>query len=302
MKKIEKLPTSVDFMLLGSCNLRCPFCFGPKHEMPPMETYLVKEIIHGLKKNGVKRIVFTGGEPTLIKDLPIILSEAKNYGLTTILSTNGLLLSSGGLLERTAPFLDWIALTLDGDRPKVNATMRIGLRPEDGIKHFEAFFKLVPIIRKKYPHLKIKLGTVVGLPNLKHIIGIPQLLSSQKVFPDTWKLYQVSPSEYAKINYSWLKIADEEFERIYKRAKQEALKFGIKNVVKYTNKKRPGKYLFINPRGEVLIVHPTTCDYYSIGNILSNLNGVLEKWRLYVNNQLLTKNFEETYPLILNSK
>ena len=110
------LPSSADFMLLGKCNLQCPFCFGPNHELPAMQTSKVIDIIGKLAANGTQGIVFSGGEPTLIKDLPIIINEAKSRGLTTVLSTNGILLAADNrFLEAVVQNLDWISLPLDGE-------------------------------------------------------------------------------------------------------------------------------------------------------------------------------------------
>lgn len=295
----ETLPSSVDFMLLGQCNLRCPFCFGPQHEIPAMETGKVKSIIQTLSRNGAERIVFTGGEPTLIKDLPEILSEAKKEGLFTVLSTNGLKLDSNpSLLEKLVPSLDWIALSLDGSTSEVNAKMRVGLTPEIGLKHFGAILRVVQRIRTDHPQLKIKVGTVVAKPNLKDVHNIPFSLRDHAAIPDTWKLYQISPSEYGKINYPELKISDDEFEKVFTKAKVNAGEAGIKNVVKYVNATRPGKYLFINPLGEVLIVDPEENDYQSIGNMLRTPEKVFASWQNYIVQDLLAKNFEDTYSTV----
>lgn len=294
--KEGKLPSSVDFMLLGKCNLACSFCFGPKHEMPAMETGRIKSVIQTLSGKGVERIVFTGGEPTLINDLPEILSGAKQQGLFTVLSTNGLTLDSDrNLLGKLAPSLDWIALPLDGSTPKVNSEMRVGLTPDSRPKHFDSVLRVFERVRKEYPELKIKLGTVVAKPNLEDVQDIPFLLQKYGAIPDTWKLYQVSPSEYGKINYPELEVNNMEFEWTVTKAKKNANKVGIKNVVEYSNATRPGKYLFINPLGEVLIVHPEDNDYRSIGNMITTPNKVFANWQNYVNQNLLKKNFEDTY-------
>jgi MoaA/NifB/PqqE/SkfB family radical SAM enzyme len=262
-----------------------------------MKTNQIIKIIHKLATNGVKRIIFTGGEPTFIKDLPNILNEAKKSGLTTIISTNGLLLASNPkLLRQITLRLDWIALPLEGDSAESNATMRFGLKPNSGVRQFYAVLKLIKKIKREYPNLKVKLGTVVAQPNINHVVNIPRMLAFYQAIPDTWKLYQISPSGYGKLNYDKLKISDEKFKKVYAKAREQAIKFGIPNVVEYTNSERPGKYIFINPEGDVLIIHPKYNDYYKIGNILDDFNNVIKNWGNYINENSLTKNFEMTYP------
>jgi len=293
----KKLPSSVDFMLLGKCNLDCSFCFGPQHEIPAIKTDLAIQTIRKLALNGVESVVFTGGEPTLINDLPKIIEAAKSTGLTTVLSTNGLLLEKNDvLLNDIAKNLDWISLPLDADLPEINEKMRTGLTAEVGTKIFNAVLNLIPKIKDKYPKLGIKLGTVVAQPNLNNIVGIPELLASKNATPTTWKLYQISPSGYGKKNYDSLRISEKQFEEVCAKAKESALKNNIYLITRYTNTDRPGRNLFINPKGDALIVRDDSNDYYRIGNFLNDFNGVVNKCKSYVDKDLVRKNFETTYP------
>jgi len=293
----KKLPSSVDFMLLGKCNLDCSFCFGPQHEMPAIKTDLAIQTIKKLALNGVESVVFTGGEPTLINDLPKIIEAAKSAGLTTVLSTNGLLLEKNDiLLNDIVKDLDWISLPLDADLPKINEKMRTGLTAEAGTKIFDAVLNLIPKIKDKYPKLGIKLGTVVAQPNLNNIVGIPELLASKNATPTIWKLYQISPSGYGKINYDSLRISEEQFEEVFAKAKESALKNNINFITKHTNADRPGRNLFINPKGDALVVRNYSNNYYRIGNFLNDFDGLVDKCKSYVNKDLVRENFETTYP------
>lgn len=291
------LPYSVDFMLLGACNLKCPFCYGPNHKIPPMETPLVVSLLGSLAKNGVKKVVFTGGEPTLIDDLPVIIDTAKSLGLSTVLSTNGIRLNHDPqFLEQIANSLDWIGLPLDGDNAWINGVMRLGTNEYPNLEHFEGIFSLTRKIRQKYPLLGIKLGTVVSRINSDSVIGIPRVLAERDSLPDTWKIYQVSPSEYGRINYPALEIEDSRFEEIFESAYREGIKIGIKNIVKYSNSSRPGKYFFISPIGQALTVHPETNDYFVVGNLVTNIDSVITSWNQYIVKERLEKNYDSTYP------
>ena len=86
-----RLPAIVDLRLLGQCDLACPFCFGPRHHLKPLPTERVIGILDVLAARGVESVVFSGGEPCLIRDLPEMLHHAKRLGLKTVLSTNGIL-------------------------------------------------------------------------------------------------------------------------------------------------------------------------------------------------------------------
>ncbi len=76
---------------LSGCNLRCPFCHNPElvigsdfEDKSEEFFYLLKE-----RKNLLDGVVFTGGEPTLDKNLPELILKVKNLGFYVKLDTNG---------------------------------------------------------------------------------------------------------------------------------------------------------------------------------------------------------------------
>ena len=77
------------------CNSKCEFCKIWRdtnlQSLSDAKVSDVKKNLDDLKKMGVKIIDFTGGEPLLNRDLPQILSYAKELGFFIKLSTNGLL-------------------------------------------------------------------------------------------------------------------------------------------------------------------------------------------------------------------
>jgi len=84
-----------NYWLTYRCNSKCNFCNFWKDEslkkLPDAKIQDVEKNLDDLKKMGVKFIDFTGGEPLLNRDLPQILSYAKQLGFFVKLSTNGLL-------------------------------------------------------------------------------------------------------------------------------------------------------------------------------------------------------------------
>lgn len=93
---IEKL-SLVDFdgyisctLFTSGCNYRCPFCHNSPliKEQPPLD---MEEIMNYLKsrKKMLDAVVITGGEPTLHKDLSIVIKQIKDLGYIIKLDTNG---------------------------------------------------------------------------------------------------------------------------------------------------------------------------------------------------------------------
>lgn len=80
-------------IFLGHCNFRCPYCHNstlltPTDHTVPISldsilTYLEK------RRSVLQGVCISGGEPTLQKELPQLLSSIKSMGYLTKLDTNG---------------------------------------------------------------------------------------------------------------------------------------------------------------------------------------------------------------------
>ena len=79
----------------GGCNFRCPFCHNGDLVLKPsaLEAYSEEEVFSFLKKrkNVLKGVCITGGEPTLQGDLPDFIRKIKALGYEVKLDTNGYL-------------------------------------------------------------------------------------------------------------------------------------------------------------------------------------------------------------------
>ena len=84
-------------VFVGGCNFRCPFCqnsglvLEPSARNPAKEAISEEEILFFLKKrkNVLKGVCVTGGEPTLWADLPDFLGRIRKIGYRVKLDTNG---------------------------------------------------------------------------------------------------------------------------------------------------------------------------------------------------------------------
>jgi pyruvate-formate lyase-activating enzyme len=102
----------------AKCNLNCKYCSvsnREKGEEIPLSTAL-KYIIE-LKKRGLKAVVLTGGgEPTLYKDLDLLIYILKDYfDLKVGLITNG---TTDNLDYKVVRSLDWVRISWNGKKIK----------------------------------------------------------------------------------------------------------------------------------------------------------------------------------------
>ena len=91
-------PGFLQVALTNACNAHCRFCSFPG--VPPAAWRMADPVrlARGLKaaaQAGIRYVCLTGGEPLLYPDLPFCLNQARALGLTTLLVTNGALLTAG---------------------------------------------------------------------------------------------------------------------------------------------------------------------------------------------------------------
>lgn len=81
----------VELIVTDRCNFRCRYCRGVRPEL--RGDIPVKDAMRTLElwaEGGMRNVRFSGGEPTLYRDLPLLVSTAKGYGCEHIaISTNG---------------------------------------------------------------------------------------------------------------------------------------------------------------------------------------------------------------------
>lgn len=112
------------------CNQKCVFCLEEDRswsEFTDPSTAEVYGVLDRLFERGARQITFMGGETFFRKDLPPILTRAKEVGFRRIgVTTNGTVLSKPGFIDRlVAAGLDFIELSIHGhDAELANAIAR----------------------------------------------------------------------------------------------------------------------------------------------------------------------------------
>lgn len=127
-------PLNAQIELTLKCNGKCVFCSIWKPDFQKelhseMNTSEVKHIIDDLYKLGVQVVNFTGGEPTLRKDLPELISYVKGKGMMPTVATNGLSLYNW-IQNQKFKDVEWIMVSLDWPMAKKHDEYR-GIRMFD---------------------------------------------------------------------------------------------------------------------------------------------------------------------------
>jgi radical SAM protein with 4Fe4S-binding SPASM domain len=97
------------------CNLSCLHCYS-KADLASIDTLKTEDILAvlpKLKANGIKFLIFSGGEPLTRTDIYDIAHECKKIGIMTYLSTNGLYVRKSNA-EKILDTFNYIGISIDG--------------------------------------------------------------------------------------------------------------------------------------------------------------------------------------------
>ena len=229
----ESIPLiSVNWHLWPRCLNNCKFCFGTFKDI---QSVLSKEqalkIPSILKSVGTEKLSLTGGEPLLCPHLGDLLVEAKRCELTTMLITNGSLLTKS-FIDKYHSYIDWIALSVDSADEITQFMLGRGTG-----NHIQKIKEIVKDVHRAGINLKI--NTVVTKMNWEE--DMSELIL--ELNPKRWKVLQVLPIKGQNDDYiDSLKIANVEFESFVR-------KHAHLNPICERNEDMRGSYLMLDALG-----------------------------------------------------
>lgn len=117
---------SVGWGITLRCNLSCPHCYSSavKSSSDELSTAECCQLIDSMASLGVKNIGWTGGEPLLRKDLEELISYAHRYGITSGITTNGILLNKSRVESIKRAGIRSLQISLDGSTAAKNRNIR----------------------------------------------------------------------------------------------------------------------------------------------------------------------------------
>jgi radical SAM protein with 4Fe4S-binding SPASM domain len=118
-------PYRMDLAITYRCNNECEHCYNARaRSYPELDTQSWKQIIDRCWDLGIPHLVFTGGEPTLRKDLPELIAYAEEKGMITGINTNGRRLKDPALLQKLVDAgLDHVQITLESSDANIHDEM-----------------------------------------------------------------------------------------------------------------------------------------------------------------------------------
>ena len=225
-----KLPLSVSLQLTRECNLSCEYC-SEIGDIPTPSLKNVKNMISRLE--GVKRIILTGGEPLIRKDLLEIVKYTKELNFDIVsLATNGTFITSS-LAHNLSRLIDYADITLDGPR---NIHNKIRGKYDEVIKGIFAL---------KTENIPFSIVSVLFKENVESIFYTCQIAD----ILGATKLKIMTPISKGKgITIASEVLSPQELEEIFQKIKTEKEKNGWIMRISLTNWDKIGEatqYLFI---------------------------------------------------------
>lgn len=152
------------------CNIHCKFCYLRDFSSPDPSLKEVKKRLDKIRELGCKLTVIMGGEPTLRKDLPEIVSHCNEKGILSYLVTNGTLLNKE-LVDRFGEAgLDVMSISLDTLNPDKNDLVKYGKHAFDPEEKLE----LLRYCQEKYDMI-VFVAICITKINMDEVIPIIEL-------------------------------------------------------------------------------------------------------------------------------
>lgn len=115
-------PVLCNYYVTYRCNARCGFCDIWEQPSPTVSLEDAARNLDDLKRLGVRVVDFTGGEPLLHPRLADLLAMAKERGLLTTVTTNGLLYPKKA--KKLAGKVDLLHFSIDSSVPEEHDASR----------------------------------------------------------------------------------------------------------------------------------------------------------------------------------
>ncbi|MHA1861034.1 MAG: radical SAM protein [Candidatus Ranarchaeia archaeon] len=230
-------PYRVDLALTYRCNNHCPHCYVEVDRRnwdssKELSTEEWKKILDRLIEIGVPHVSFTGGEPTLRRDLVELVRYSEDIGIIAGLITNGRLLTKQLVEDLVDAGIDYVQITLESHLPEIHDKM-VGIQGawKETVQGLDNFIPTDVYTITNTTLTKINLSSINGLVGFLAAKG-------QTTFAMNGLIYSGSGKDIAN-EYA---IAEEDLGEILSEILMEATEHEMR-LIWYT----PTQYCSFNP-------------------------------------------------------
>lgn len=168
-ERVPALPVEYIVETTAKCNLYCPMCPRETHPQPKedMSDNVFKALVQGAAQTGEHMMLIGLGEPLLDPKIFDRIDYCERHGISTLLSTNGVLLDEAAAERLLATRLAHITLSFDGATKESFEVNRKGAKFERVRANFVRFAEMK---HRKKAKLQIVVQ-MVRMQNNAHEVG-----------------------------------------------------------------------------------------------------------------------------------
>lgn len=201
------------------CNFRCPYCHNPELVTGSTNGIEEKELFEFLKKRTgrLTAVSITGGEPTIHKDLPVVIKKIKELGYKVKLDTNG---TNPDAIDELIGFslIDYIAMDIKAPFEKYDRVTNVKCKIDD-------IRRSIDIIKKSNINYEFRTTVVEGLLSKEDVLKIAKSIKGAKAY----FIQRFIPSK--TLNKAYMNkssITNDELDEIKKDVSMYFDRFGIR--------------------------------------------------------------------------
>lgn len=222
------------------CNRNCKYCFR-EEKMNDLSLEENIKILYKLIEEGVKKITWSGGEPTEYEGIYELLKLAKENNIYNKFITN----TSNFNNESSYNIIKYIdEITFSIDFVDDNMNKEFGR----GKNYFLHIQKVIDYVTKNFPDCIFSVNTVVMKANINLLDDIYKEISAFKL--KKWKLIQFcSFRGLAKENKELFNVPDEEFVNVLNQFQKVKNDFEIEG---HTNNQMENEHIILTSMGSII--------------------------------------------------
>ena len=169
--RIMRTPRNVDIEITSRCNLRCRYCYffdNPAVEYHDLPTDEWLKFFDELGRCTVMNVCLAGGEPFILKDLPVLLDGiVRNRMRFSILSNGGLINDKIASYIANTGRCDSVQVSVDGSCPETHDACR-------GKGSFEGAIRGIRILQRN--EVPVSVRVTIHRQNVNDLENIAEFL------------------------------------------------------------------------------------------------------------------------------
>lgn len=222
------------------CNCNCKYCFRNTEEIDLTVEKNI-EILQNLIKSGIKKITWSGGEPTCYDGLIELLKISKKNAVYNKLVTNASKFTDKNSYD-IVDYIDEIVFSIDSVDDVLNEQFGRGKG------YFNHINDVIEKLKSSYPQCLLSVNTIVMKPNLELIDDIYAQIKKWNLAK--WKLIQFTPLRGKAVkNKSSFEISIQEYEETLNKYKKMESTF---EIVGHTSQQIKEEHIIITPSGNII--------------------------------------------------